>query len=84
MKAETLDAVASALESWRHDGDRLTQEAIARVAGVTITTAHLWCQGKSLPRLDQLLLLERERPGLIDRILDQLRILIPDEDRQAS
>ena len=55
------------LEAWRRDGELITQQRIAELAGVSTRTAHLWCSGKTRPSVGQIKTLEAFRSGLVER-----------------
>jgi len=62
MKART---VAEVLEAWRLQDPPISQENLARIAGVTSKTGHRWCNGFGSPDPEQIRLLEKHRPGLV-------------------
>lgn len=66
--APILGRFRTILAEWRLHEPRITQERMARIADVTLATAHKWCMGVSLPTLAQLEALERTRPGLVRRV----------------
>lgn len=63
---ETVDpTISDALQTWRQSEPVTTQERIARVADVSLTTAHSWCHGRGCPDVYQIRRLEIEKGGLV-------------------
>ena len=71
MADQTTTNAAAALEEWRHDGETITQQAIAIELGAAVRTAARWCSGESAPTLAQARQLERLRPGLVRRLFPE-------------
>jgi transcriptional regulator with XRE-family HTH domain len=73
-----MDAIDTGrlFNDWREgndDEETITQQELAFRAGVSVRTAHGWCQGETTPSVAQLRLLEKLRPGLVARLIPEAK-----------
>ena len=67
--AAEFQTESAALRDWQGEGNMWIPTAVvARVAEVTPYTAHRWVRGQACPKVHQVRLLEKYRPGLVKRL----------------
>jgi hypothetical protein len=60
--------MAEALNDWRAEEPKISQEDLARIAGVTGKTGYRWCKGIGTLKREHVEKLEAHRPGLVKRL----------------